>query len=189
MKRIVVGVSGASGTTYALNLLQKLHDTPDVETHLVVSQWAEKNLALETDTTMAEMKSLADYTYDNHDLGATVASGSFLTAGMVVIPASMKTVSSIANAFDDTLISRAADVTIKEMRRLIIVPRETPLSLIHLESLVKLAKVGAQIIPPIPAFYNHPQTIKDLVDHQSMKIMDSFGIHSNFGHRWKGEEN
>lgn len=188
MKRIVVGVSGASGTIYALNLLQKLHESPDVETHLVASQWAEKNLALETDTTLEELKSLADYTYDNHDLGAAIASGSFLTdGGMVVIPASMKTVASIANAFDDTLIARAADVTIKEMRRLIIVPRESPLSMIHLENLTKLARVGAQIIPPIPAFYNHPRTIKDLVDHQSMKIMDSFGIQTSFGHRWKGE--
>ncbi|WP_295745746.1 UbiX family flavin prenyltransferase [uncultured Limosilactobacillus sp.] len=187
MKRIVVGVSGASGTTYALNLLQKLHELPEVEIHLVASQWAEKNLALETNTTLAELKSLADYTYDNHDLGVAIASGSFLTDGMVVIPASMKTVASIANAFDDTLIARAADVTIKEMRRLIIVPRESPLSMIHLENLAKLARVGAQIIPPIPAFYNHPRTTKDLVDHQSMKIMDAFGIQTSFGHRWEGE--
>lgn len=187
MKRIVVGVSGASGTIYALNLLQKLHDAPNVETHLVMSQWAKKNLELETDTSIDEMTSLADHFYNNHDLGAAIASGSFLTDGMVVVPASMKTVSSIANAYDDSLIARAADVTIKEMRRLIIVPRESPLSIIHLENLTKLAKIGAQIIPPIPAFYNHPHTISDLVDHQSMKVMDSFGIQADFGHRWEGD--
>lgn len=187
MKKIVIGVSGASGTIYALNLLQKLHDIPEVETHLVMSTWAKKNLTLETDTSLKDMTALADYVYSNNDLGATIASGSFLTDGMVIVPASMKTVSSVANAYDDSLISRAADVTIKEMRRLIIVPRESPLSLIHLQNLEKLAQVGAQIIPPIPAFYNHPQTISDLVDHQSMKIMDSFGIHNQIGHRWEGD--
>lgn len=189
MKRIVIGVSGASGTIYALNLLQKLAPLSDVETHLVMSAWAKKNLELETTTSVQEMEDLADHVYSNRDLGAAIASGSFLTDGMVVVPASMKTVSSIANAYDDSLIARAADVTIKEMRRLIIVPRESPLSEIHLENLTKLTRIGAQIIPPIPAFYNHPQSISDLVDHNSMKIMDSFGIHNDFGRRWKGDKN
>ncbi|WP_251545402.1 UbiX family flavin prenyltransferase [Limosilactobacillus caecicola] len=188
MKRIVVGVSGASGTVYALNLLEKLAAAPDVETHLVMSAWAKKNLELETTTSLKDMEALADHVYNNRDLGAAIASGSFLTDGMVVIPASMKTVSSIANAYDDNLITRAADVTIKEMRRLIIVPRETPLSQIHLENLLKLSRIGAQIIPPIPAFYNHPQTISDLVDHHSMKILDAFGIQNEVGHRWKGDQ-
>ena len=187
MKRIVIGVSSASGTIYAVDLLKKLHQVPDVETHLIMSAWAKKNLELETDLSLADLTALADVVHNNHDLGATVASGSFLTSGMVIVPASMKAISGIANAYDDSLITRAADVTIKEKRRLIIVPRETPLSEIHLENLLKLARVGAQIIPPIPAFYNHPQTIQDLVDHQSMKIMDSFGIEHHFGHRWEGD--
>lgn len=188
MKKIVIGVSGASGTIYALNLLEKLAAIPDVETHLVMSAWAKKNLVLETTTSVQQMEALADYAYSNHDLGAAIASGSFLTDGMVIVPASMKTVSSIANAYDENLITRAADVTIKEMRRLVIVPRESPLSQIHLENLLKLSRIGAQIIPPIPAFYNHPQTISDLVDHHSMKILDAFGIRADFGQRWKGDQ-
>ena len=187
MKRIVVGITGASGTIYAVDLLEKLHQRPDVEVHLVMSAWAKKNLELETDYSLAQLTALADATYRANDQGAAIASGSFLNDGMVIVPASMKPVAGIAYGFGDNLISRAADVTIKEQRKLVIVPRETPLSVIHLENLTKLAKLGAQIIPPIPAFYNHPQSIQDLVNHQTMKILDAFHIHNETDRRWEGD--
>lgn len=187
MKRLIVGITGASGTVYAVDLLKKLHENPSVEVHLVMSTWAKKNLALETSMTLKQLQDLADYTYNINDQGATIASGSFLADGMVIVPASMKTVAGIAYGFGDNLISRAADVTIKEQRKLVIVPRETPLSVIHLENLTKLAQLGAQIIPPIPAFYNHPQTIQDLVDHQTMKLLDAFQIPNKNDHRWEGD--
>lgn len=187
MKRIIVGITGASGTIYAVDLLEKLHQLPDVETHLVMSTWAKKNLELETNYSLKQLTALADYTYNVNDQGATIASGSFLNDGMVIVPASMKTVAGIAYGFGENLISRAADVTIKEQRKLVIVPRETPLSVIHLENLTKLAKVGAQIIPPVPAFYNHPKTIQDLVNHQTMKILDAFQIQNETDRRWEGD--
>ena len=135
MKRIIVGITGASGTIYAVNLLQHLHRLPDVEVHLVMSAWAKQNLSLETDMKQSELEALADYVYPVQNQGATIASGSFLTDAMVIVPASMKTIAGIAMGFDDNLIGRAADVTIKEQRQLIIVPRETPLSPIHLDNL------------------------------------------------------
>ena len=187
MKRLIVGITGASGTVYAVDLLKKLHEIPTVEVHLVMSTWAKKNLELETTMTLKQLQALADYTYHINDQGATIASGSFLNDGMVIVPASMKTVAGITYGFGDNLISRAADVTIKEQRKLVIVPRETPLSVIHLENLTKLAKLGAQIIPPIPAFYNHPQTIQDLVDHQTMKILDAFHMPTKNDRRWEGD--
>ena len=187
MQKIIIGVTGASGTIYAVDLLRQLKALPDVETHLVMSAWATKNLALETDETLADVKALADVVYSDRDQGAAIASGSFLNAGMVIVPASMKTVASVAYGFGENLIARAADVTIKEQRKLVIVPRETPLSVIHLENLTKLARLGAQIIPPIPAFYNRPQTIQDLVTHQTMKVLDAFGIHRATDRRWKGD--
>lgn len=187
MKRIIIGITGASGTVYAVDLLEKLHQLPDVEVHLVMSTWAKKNLALETDYGLSQLTDLAEHVYNINDQGAAIASGSFLNDGMVIVPASMKTVAGIAYGFGDNLIARAADVTIKEQRKLVIVPRETPLSVIHLENLTKLAKVGAQIIPPIPAFYNHPQTIQDLVDHQTMKILDAFHIQNETDRRWEGD--
>ena len=187
MKRIIVGITGASGTIYAVDLLEKLHQLPNVEVHLVMSTWAKKNLELETDYSLKQLTALADATYNVNDQGATIASGSFLNDGMVIVPASMKTVAGIAYGFGDNLISRAADVTIKEQRKLVIVPRETPLSVIHLENLTKLAKLGAQIIPPIPAFYNHPKTIQDLVNHQTMKILDAFHIQNETDRRWEGD--
>lgn len=187
MKQIIVGITGASGTVYGIDILRKLKRIPDVKTHLVMSNWAKKNLELETDYSMSDIKEMADYTYSVNDQGAKIASGSFLADGMVVAPGSMKTVASIAYGFADNLISRAADVTLKEERKLVIVPRETPLSVIHLENLTKLAKMGVEIIPPIPAFYNQPTTIQDLVDHQTMKIMDAFGIQNDNPNRWQGD--
>lgn len=166
MKRIIVGITGASGTIYAVNLLQHLHRLPDVEVHLVMSAWAKQNLSLETDMKQSELEALADYVYPVQNQGATIAG--------------------IAMGFDDNLIGRAADVTIKEQRQLIIVPRETPLSPIHLDNLAKLAHIGVQIIPPIPAFYQHPQTIQDLIEHHTMKLLDALHIKTETASRWNG---
>ncbi|MDT2604911.1 UbiX family flavin prenyltransferase [Enterococcus dongliensis] len=188
MKKIVIGISGASGTIYALDLIKKLKAIPNVETHGVISTWAKQNLRLETETSLKEIENLLDFHYSNKDLGAAIASGSFLTDGMVIVPASMKTVASLSIGLADNLITRAADVTLKEQRKLILVPRETPLNAIHLENLTKLARLGVQIIPPIPAFYHHPETIQDLVDHQSMKLLDALGIENDNQGRWQGND-
>lgn len=186
MKKIIIGISGASGSIYGIDLLKKLKQVEGVETHLVLSDWAKENIKLETDYQPEEVEKLADFVYDDHNLGASIASGSFRVDAMVVAPASMKTVAGISVGFDDDLIIRAAGVMLKEQRKLILVPRETPLSAIHLENLTKLAKLGVQIIPPIPSFYDHPQTIQDIVDHQSMKVVDALGIDNEIGRRWNG---
>lgn len=187
-KKIVIGITGASGTIYAIDLLKKLHTHPEVETHVVVSNWAKQNLKLEADLSLEDLYAFCDYHYPINDLGAAIASGSFLVDAMVITPASMKTVAAITMGYSDNLIARAADVALKEQRKLILVPRESPLSTIHLENLTKLSRMGVQVIPPIPAFYNHPETIQDLVNHQSMKIMDALGIDNDTGGRWKGAE-
>ncbi len=186
MKKIIIGISGASGSIYGIDLLKKLKQVEGIETHLVMSDWAKENIKLETDYQPEEVEKLADFVYDDHNLGASIASGSFRVDAMVVAPASMKTVAGISVGFDDDLIIRAAGVMLKEQRKLILVPRETPLSAIHLENLTKLAKLGVQIIPPIPSFYDHPQTIQDIIDHQSMKVVDALGIDNEIGRRWNG---
>lgn len=184
-KRIVVGISGASGSIYALNFLKQLKKYPEIEIHGVVSSWAWENIRLETEMTKKEVTALFDQLYSDKDLGAAIASGSFLVDAMVIVPASMKTVATIAYGLSDNLLSRAADVTLKERRPLIIVPRETPLSTIHLENLTKLSRLGVQIIPPMPAFYNHPQTIQDLIDHHTMKLLDALHLRNDFDEkRW-----
>lgn len=185
-KRIIIAVTGASGTIFAIDLMKKLQSISNVETHGILSVWAKKNLQWETDYSLQDINQLLDYSYNDSDLGATIASGSFLTDAMVIVPASMKTIASISVGLGDNLISRAADVTLKEQRKMIMVPRETPLSTIHLENMTRLSKMGVQMIPPIPAFYNHPQTIQDLVDHQSMKVIDALGIENDIGNRWEG---
>lgn len=186
-KRIVIGITGASGITYAIDLIKKLKKVPNVETHGVISTWAKENLRLESDMSLHELEELLDYHYSIRDLGAKIASGSFLADSMVIVPASMKTVAAISMGYSDNLIARAADVTLKEQRKLILVPRETPLSTIHLENLTRLSRMGVQIIPPIPAFYNHPRSIQDLIDHQTMKILDALSIENDIGGRWKDE--
>ena len=186
MKKIIIGISGASGSIYGIDLLKKLKQVEGIETHLVMSDWAKENIKLETDYQPEEVEKLADFVYDDQNLGASIASGSFRVDAMVVAPASMKTVAGISVGFDDDLIIRAAGVMLKEQRKLILVPRETPLSAIHLENLTKLAKLGVQIIPPIPSFYDHPQTIQDIIDHQSMKVVDALGIDNEIGRRWNG---
>lgn len=187
MKKIVIGITGASGTIYALDLLQNLANNSEVETHLVMSKWAKEKLALEsTGYQLADVKAIADFVYDERDMGARIASGSFQHDGMVVVPASMKSIASIAAGLGDTLIGRAADVTLKERRPLIVVPRESPFNQIHLENMLKLSRMGVDIIPPIPAFYNHPKTIADLVQHNTMKLLDHLHIPTEIEGRWDG---
>lgn len=186
-KKIVVAITGASGTIYGLRLLEALAADPSVETHLVMSPWAKENLAVEaTDYTEKTVRALAEVVYDDRDLGARIASGSFQHDGMVIVPASMKTVAAIATGLADNLIARAADVTLKERRPLLVVPRESPFNQIHLENMLKLARMGVEIIPPIPAFYNQPQTIDDLIDHNTMKLLDHLHLSNDYSRRWQG---
>jgi 4-hydroxy-3-polyprenylbenzoate decarboxylase len=186
MERIIVGISGASGVIYGVRLLEALKEI-DIETHLIMSEWAERILALETDYDPGYVKGLAAVRYENRDLAAPVSSGSFITAGMVIAPCSMKTLAGIAGGYSQTLLERAADVTIKEGRKLVLMPRETPLSPIHLENMLKLARIGVAIVPPMPAFYIKPQGILELVDHQVGKIIDRLGFQHRLIRRW-GED-
>lgn len=182
--KIVIGITGATGVAYAVRLLEVLKSMDNIDTYLVMSEWGIKNLEIETDYSLDYVKGLATITYDNGNLAAGISSGSFKTDGMVVLPCSMKTLSSIANGFDDNLISRAANVIIKEGRKLILCPRETPLSPIHLENMLKLSRIGVKMLPPMPAFYNRPEHIEDIINHAVMKILDQFGIDYNKGKRW-----
>ena len=158
--RLVVGISGATGAIYGIRLLEHLRARGDVETHLVVSRWAEETIRLETEYTLEQVRGLADVSYGADDVAAAISSGSFRTAGMVVLPCSMKTVSAIANGYGHDLLTRAADVTLKERRPLVLSPRETPLSAIHLENMLKLSRMGVQIVPPMPSFYHRPKEIE-----------------------------
>jgi flavin prenyltransferase len=184
--KIVIGFSGASGIIYGIRLLEVLHSI-NIQTFLIVSEWAKKNIEIETDKTLEYVKSLSSINYDNFKLDASVSSGSFLHDGMVIVPCSMKSLSSIANGYDDTLISRAASVTLKESRRLILVPRETPLSRIHLENMIKLQDAGAIILPAMPGFYHKPSTINEIVDHLVGKILDQLKIKHDLFSRWKDQ--
>src|SRR5437867_11924020 len=158
-----------------------------VETHLIMSEWGAKNIRIETDETADYVHSLATKYYEDNNMAAPMSSGSFKTAGMVVVPCSMKTLASIANAFDDSLVSRAAGVCIKEQRKLVLVPRETPLSKIHLENMNKLASAGAVILPAMPGFYHRPKTMDDLIDHVVGKVLDQFNIDHGLFKRWDGQ--
>ena len=184
--KIVIGFSGASGIIYGIRLIEVLHSI-NIETYLIISEWAKKNIEIETDKTLEYVKSLSSVNYDNFRLDASVSSGSFLHDGMVIVPCSMKSLSSIANGYDDTLISRAASVTLKESRKLIIVPRETPLSRIHLENMIKLQQAGAIILPAMPGFYHNPSTIEEIVDHLVGKILDQLNIKHDLFKRWKDQ--
>ena len=181
--RLVVGISGASGVIYGLRTLEILHSMK-IETHVVLSQWGEKNIEIETDKTIEYVRSLATALYGNDNLAAPISSGSFLHSGMIIVPCSMKTLASIANGYDETLISRAAGVTLKESRLLVVVPRETPLSRIHLQNMLKLAEAGAVILPAMPGFYHKPTSLQDMVDHLVSKIIDQFNIRNNLSRRW-----
>ena len=188
MKKIVVGISGASGVVHGIRLLEVLRESNDVETHLVVSNAAKRTIALETDLSIEEVEALADHRYRVGDIAAAIASGSFKTTAMVVVPCSMKTLSGIANSFADNLLIRAAEVTLKDQRRLVLVPRETPLHLGHLRLLVKVAEMGAVVMPPVPAFYHRPETGGEIVDQTVNRILDLLGIEleNDLFPRWTG---
>jgi 4-hydroxy-3-polyprenylbenzoate decarboxylase len=181
MKRLVVGMSGATGAIYGIRLLEVL-------SHLVISDAAQKTIGMETPWSVEQVKSLAHTCYDNRNIGANIASGSFLNEGMVVIPCAMKTLSGIANSYNDNLLVRAADVAIKEKRRLVIVARETPFHKGHLRLMMEAADLGATILPPVPAFYCLPQTIDDIINHLVGKVLDMFHIEHNLFHRWGSRE-
>ena len=187
-KRLVVGISGASGVTYGVRLLQVLKDT-DYETHLIISKSGELNIEIETDYDPADVKALADYVYDHKNMAASLASGSFLTAGMVVVPCTIKTLSGIANSYNENLLVRAADVTLKEKRKLALVVRETPLHKGHLRLMTMAADMGAHILPPVPSFYHMPKTIEDIIDQTIGKIFDFMGIEHDLFRRWGDETN
>lgn len=184
MQRIIVAMSGATGAVYGVRLLEALSTLGNYEVHLVISPWAEKTIALETKSNPEEVKKMAAYCHDYRNQGAPIASGSFHTAGMVIVPCSMKTLSAIAHGYSDNLIVRAADVMLKERKRLIIVPRETPLNEIHLENMLKLTRAGAIMSPPMPAFYNHPESLQDIINHQVSRILDLLGIENHLTRRW-----
>ena len=181
--RIIVGITGASGAVYGIRLLEELK-ARGVETHLIVSKWAEKTLEYEMEMTREEAASLSDVCYDVDDLAAAVSSGSFRCDGMVIAPCSMKTLASIAGGCADNLIARAADVTLKERRRLILVPRESPLSLIHVRNMLTVTEAGAILVPPTPAFYTNPKTLDDFVDQVVSRVMDMLDIPNELTTRW-----
>jgi 4-hydroxy-3-polyprenylbenzoate decarboxylase len=186
VKRITVGISGASGAVYGIRFLELLRTLPGVESHLIVSDAARRTIVEETDYAPRDVEALAARRYSNKDIGASLASGSFKTDGMVVVPCSIKTAAAIAHCLADTLIARAADVTLKEGRPLILVVRETPLHLGHLRVLTALAEMGAVILPPMPAFYNRPKQIEDLVTHTLARVLDRLGLPHELVPEWQG---
>ncbi|KPK07732.1 MAG: 3-octaprenyl-4-hydroxybenzoate carboxy-lyase [Anaerolineae bacterium SG8_19] len=188
MKRLIVGITGASGVIYGIRLLEVLSGVPDVETHLVISTAGAQTVGLETNYSAADVMALADVTYRFNDIAAAISSGSFKTVGMVVIPCSMKTLAGIAHSFSDNLLLRAADVVLKDRRRLVIVPRETPLHLGHLRLMTQVVEMGGLLVPPMPAFYHHPKTIDDIVDQTVNRVLDLFDISLNddLFTRWQG---
>lgn len=188
MKRIIIAMSGASGAIYGIRALQVLKETPEVETHLILSPSAKRTIAEETQWSLAEVEALASVVHPHRDIGASISSGSFRTAGMLVAPCSIKTLSGIAHSYDDNLLVRAADVCLKERRTLVLVVRETPLHLGHIELLAQAARYGAVILPPVPAFYSHPKTLDDIVDHTVGKALDQFAIPHRLLKRWKEPE-
>ena len=185
MRRIVIGISGASGSAYGYMALQALRAIGGVETHLVLTDAARRTISLETDLAGDAFEALADVVHRDDDLAASVSSGSFLTDGMLVIPCSMKSASAIAYSFNSNLLVRAADVCLKEKRKLVLVIRETPLHLGHLRTLAQLAEIGAVILPPIPAMYANPQSIEELIAHTVGKALDQFGIANELFKRWR----
>jgi 4-hydroxy-3-polyprenylbenzoate decarboxylase len=186
MIRIVVGLTGSTGSIYGVRLLEVLKANPGVESHLVISAPGKRTLIEETDFSVKDVEGLANAVYDNRDIGAAIASGSFKTAGMVIAPCSIKTVSALANCYSDTLIARAGDVCLKEGRRLIAVVRESPLHAGHLKQLLALAQVGGVILPPMPAFYTRPKTLDDIVDHTVARILDRLGLPQDLVPEWTG---
>ncbi len=185
-RRIVVGMTGASGAIIGVRLLEALARS-EVEIHLVVSKWAQQTLEHETGQTVADLRDLADVYHGPGDMGAKVSSGSFVTDGMIVAPCSARSVAAIANGFGEHLVHRAADVILKERRKLVLMVRESPFNEIHLENMLKLARMGVCILPPVPAFYNHPETLDDMVEHFVARALDQIGVPAEFAKRWDGD--
>lgn len=185
MKPLIVGISGASGTVYGVRLLETLRRC-EVETHLVMTESTRRVIKLETGFLVEDIEALADFVHDNRDIGAPIASGSFLTAGMVVAPCSMKSLSAIAHSYNENLLVRAADVVLKEGRKLVLVTRETPLHIGHLRLMTQAAEMGAVILPPMPSFYHQPETIDDIVNQTVGKVLDQFEIEHDLFRRWEG---
>ncbi|HLH30922.1 MAG TPA: UbiX family flavin prenyltransferase [Terriglobia bacterium] len=184
--RLIVGITGATGAVFGVRALQILKDS-GIETHLVLSKWGARTLLHETPHTVDYVRSLADRCYADADQGAAISSGSFVTDGMLVAPCSVRTLAAIAHGHGDNLVHRAADVILKERRKLVLMVRETPFSDIHLENMLKLSRMGVVIMPPMPAFYTNPQSLDDVINHTVMRALDQFGIHLDAAGRW-GEE-
>jgi len=186
MMRLIIGMSGSSGVIYGIRILEMLASNSEIETHLVMSQAARMNVGIETDWRAEDVEALADVVHNNKNIGASIASGSFKAAGMVVVPCSMKTLSGIASSYADNLLIRAADVVLKERRKLVIVPRESPLHTGHCELMLKASQIGAIICPPSPAFYSKPESVDDIINHSAARILDLFDIESESLKRWQG---
>lgn len=184
--KLLIGMNGATGVIYGIRLLQVLSGIKEIETHLVISQAGEQTIEIETAFKSEEVKALASYSYEIDDIGARLASGSFQHDGMIIAPCSMKTLSALASSYADNLITRAADVTLKERRRLVLLARETPLHLGHLRNMVSVTEMGAIVMPPIPAFYHGPRTIQDIIDHTVGRVLDLFQITHHLSNRWPG---
>ena len=184
--RLIIGISGASGVIYGIRLLETLRDQSDVETHLVMSSTGRMNVEIETDWKIKEVEKLADVVHRNRDVGAMIASGSYRSDGMIVAPCSMKTLSAIVNSYADNLLCRAADVMLKERKRLILVPRESPLHAGHCRLLHAASTMGIDIAPPMPAFYNRPETVDDIVNHTVGRLLDLIGLDAGLVKRWEG---
>jgi len=184
--KLIVAMSGATGAIYGVRVLERLRELR-VETHLVLSRWGARTLLHETPYTREQVEALAHTVYAPGDMGAAISSGSFKTDGMIIVPCSAKTLGAIAHGYGENLVHRAADVILKEKRKLVLAVREAPLSDIHLENMLKLSRMGAVILPPMPAFYNHPRTVDDLVDHTVWRMLDQFGIEVPSAMRWSGE--
>ena len=185
MRRLIVGMTGATGAILGVRLLEALKEC-DVESHLVISNWARQTIEHETPYTLKQVSALASVHYNATNMAAEISSGSFITDGMVVIPCSMRTLGNIAHGIGETLVHRAADVVLKERRRLVLVARESPLSEVHLENMLKLARMGVSIVPPMPAFYNQPKSVDDIVNHIVTRVLDQFAIATPFARRWDG---
>ena len=184
--RLIVGITGATGAPLGVRLLETLHEFAHVETHLVMSRWARTTIELETGYGAREVAKLADVVHGSGDQAASISSGSFHTDGMVIAPCSMKSVAGIRAGYADGLVGRAADVALKERRKLVLVPRETPLSEIHLDNMLALSRMGAVMVPPMPAFYNHPNSVDDVVEHVVSRVLDQFDLPAPAARRWGG---
>ena len=184
-KKIIIGISGSSGAIYGIKLLNILHELK-IESHLIISKAANLTITTETDYSLQDVKNMADYSYNPSDIGACISSGSFVTNGMIVAPCSMKTLSAIANGYEDNLIARAASVIMKEQKKLVLMTRDTPLHAIHLENMLKLSRAGVAICPPVPAFYNKPLSLNEIIIHSLARVLDLFDVDTSLIKRWDG---